>query len=78
MLIRAALTAVSSLAVAGMLAPTANATVPYTRQYPPLLTPWTRSVSSTQPLPDYPRPQLERAQWANLNGQWQYEQGQAG
>ena len=72
------LTAISSLAVAGILAPTAAATAPYVRQLPPLLTPWTRSVSAVAPLPDYPRPQLERARWLSLNGQWQYEQGQAG
>lgn len=78
MLIRAALTALSSLAVAGMLAPTASATAPYTRKLPPLLTPWTRSVSAVSPLPDYPRPQLQRARWLSLNGQWQYEQGQQG
>ena len=78
MLTRAALAVMTLLAVGGMLAPPASATAPYVRQYPPLLTPWTRSVSSVQPLPEYPRPQLERASWLNLNGQWQYEQGQPG
>ncbi len=78
MLIRAALTAISSLAVAGMLAPTATASAPYIRRLPSLLTPWTRSVSPVAPLPDYPRPQLERSRWVNLNGQWQYQQGQQG
>ncbi len=24
-------------------------------------------------LPDYPRPQLVRGQWANLNGEWEFE-----
>jgi hypothetical protein len=43
-----------------------------------LVTPWTRSVSTVAPLPEYPRPQLQRSQWENLNGRWQYEQGQAG
>jgi Concanavalin A-like lectin/glucanases superfamily/Glycosyl hydrolases family 2, sugar binding domain/Glycosyl hydrolases family 2 len=75
---RAALAAIGMLALAGMLAPPASATAPYVRKYPPLLTPWTRSVSYTEPLPQYPRPQLERSQWMNLNGQWQYEQGQPG
>ena len=78
MLRRAALTAFTWVAVAGALAPAAGATVPYTRLYPPLLTPWTRSVSSVAPLPDYPRPQLERAQWLSLNGRWQYQQAQPG
>ena len=25
------------------------------------------------PLPEHPRPDFERAQWQNLNGQWQFE-----
>jgi len=75
---RAALSACLTLAVATALAPSADATAPYAQKLPPLLTPWTRSVSTVVPLPEYPRPQLERSQWLNLNGQWQYEQGQAG
>jgi hypothetical protein len=66
------------LALAGVLAPPAGATAPYVEQFPPLLTPWTRSVSTTAPLPDYPRPQLERSSWMSLNGRWQYELGQQG
>ena len=53
------------------LAPAAHATAPYVRKLPPLLTPWTRSVSTVAPLPEYPRPQLQRSQWLNLNGRWQ-------
>lgn len=78
MLVRAVATAISLLAVAGALAPAAHATAPYTEQLPPLLTPWTSSVSTVAPLPEYPRPQLERSSWLSLNGQWQYEQGEAG
>ncbi len=62
----------------GALAPAASATAPYTEKLPPLTTPWTRSVSTVAPLPEYPRPQLERSRWLNLNGQWQYEAGQPG
>jgi len=35
-------------------------------------TPWAAQVTSSQPLPDYPRPQLVRSNWTNLNGLWQY------
>ena len=66
------------LAATLVLAAPAGATAPYARQPPPLSTPWTRSVSATSPLPDYPRPQLERARWLSLNGQWQYGQGHPG
>ncbi len=73
---------IAALTVAGVLAnvlaPAADATAPYVRKLPPLTTPWTRSVSTVAPLPAYPRPQLERAQWLNLNGRWQYGQGTQG
>jgi hypothetical protein len=69
---------IAGLGLAAALAPAAGATAPYARQSPPLLTPWTKSVSAVAPLPEYPRPQLQRARWLSLNGQWQYSQGQAG
>lgn len=37
---------------------------------PTLDTPWTKLVSKTAPHPEYPRPQLVRQGWVNLNGQW--------
>ncbi|HRB79409.1 MAG TPA: beta-galactosidase, partial [Niabella sp.] len=37
-----------------------------------LLTAWADKVNVQQPLPEYPRPQLKRSQWQNLNGLWQY------
>src|SRR5205085_1338328 len=76
--VRAAVSVLCLLVVAGVLAPGAGATAPYASELPPLLTPWTRSVSTVAPLPEYPRPQLQRARWLSLNGRWQYEQGQAG
>lgn len=51
-------------------APTAAAT-PYQLQTPPLDTPWTDQVG-TSPWPEYPRPQLRRESWQNLNGIWTY------
>lgn len=38
----------------------------------PLTTRWTKEVSPTNALKEYPRPQLERDQWTNLNGLWDY------
>ncbi len=32
---------------------------------------WTAEVSEENPWPEYPRPQMVREQWLNLNGQWQ-------
>ncbi|WP_309706841.1 sugar-binding domain-containing protein [Armatimonas sp.] len=41
--------------------------------YPSKLdTPWSAKVSKTLPWPEYPRPQLVRKQWQNLNGSWDY------
>ncbi|KAJ6144396.1 hypothetical protein N7470_008291 [Penicillium chermesinum] len=44
----------------------------YALKEPPLTTPWTDKVG-TNPWPEYPRPQLQRSQWQNLNGVWQYQ-----
>ncbi|EJD43696.1 alpha-L-arabinofuranosidase B [Auricularia subglabra TFB-10046 SS5] len=44
----------------------------YVPKTPPLSTPWTSQVSLTNPLPEYPRPQLVRPDWQTLNGQWQF------
>ena len=35
-------------------------------------TPWTESVDYNNPLPEYPRPQMARGFWLNLNGIWDY------
>lgn len=37
-----------------------------------ILTEWAAKVDPRQPLPEYPRPQLVRNTWLNLNGLWQY------
>ena len=39
---------------------------------PPLVTRWTKEVSPENALPEYPRPQMVREQWQNLNGLWKY------
>ena len=44
----------------------------------PLLTRWARDVRPEAPLPEYPRPQLVRSEWMNLNGLWQLGFGKAG
>ena len=66
--------AIACLAVAGP----AGATAPYREHPPALSTPWTQKVSTLNPWPEYPRPQLQRSRWMSLNGRWQYQAGQAG
>ncbi|MGK5682975.1 LamG-like jellyroll fold domain-containing protein [Actinoplanes sp. URMC 104] len=44
-----------------------------------LTTPWGDRLNENHPLPEYPRPQLVRKDWLNLNGPWEFagaEEGQ--
>ncbi|GAB3447201.1 AbfB domain-containing protein [Actinophytocola sediminis] len=72
---RRILASITTLLIAASAAvavtPTAHAAewIPKT---PPLSTPWTDQVSPTNALPEYPRPQLVRADWLNLNGVWEF------
>ncbi len=38
-----------------------------------LTTPWTAEVTPEKVWPEYPRPQLVRERWLNLNGLWEYQ-----
>ncbi|NUT08307.1 MAG: beta-galactosidase [Hamadaea sp.] len=60
------------LAAATILIGATPAHSAYAPKTPPLSTPWTSQVSLTNPLPEYPRPQLTRPDWQSLNGQWQF------
>jgi hypothetical protein len=48
--------------------------LPAFAQAPPtkLRTKWAADVTPARVLPEYPRPELQRANWVNLNGQWDY------
>lgn len=35
-------------------------------------TKWAEQINPNNVLPEYPRPLLERADWVNLNGEWEY------
>jgi len=37
-----------------------------------IMTRWAKDVNPNNPLPEYPRPQLKRKEWKNLNGLWNY------
>jgi hypothetical protein len=38
----------------------------------PLMTRWAKDVSAEDAHPEYPRPQMVRPKWTNLNGLWEY------
>ncbi len=35
-------------------------------------TPWAEQINPKAVLPEYPRPLMERSEWQNLNGEWEY------
>src|SRR6266536_6070287 len=45
---------------------------------PPISTPWTHEVGPANAHPEYPRPQLTRPDWKNLNGVWEFAGATAG
>jgi hypothetical protein len=55
-----------------------NVTAPWQMKQAKLMTSYASQVSPTNALPEYPRPQLQRPDWLNLNGVWQYKKGTAG
>ena len=57
------------LTAGGAAVPDFNAGVDNTSTYR-LTTRWAKDVDPKAPLPEYPRPQLTRERWANLNGTW--------
>jgi arylsulfatase A-like enzyme len=50
---------------------------PAEKAYGTMKTRWAKDVSQTLPHPEYPRPQLARENWINLNGWWNYGIGPA-
>ncbi len=43
----------------------------------PLMTRWASEIDVNAPFPEYPRPQMVRQKWQNLNGIWQFQAGSA-
>lgn len=42
-----------------------------------LTTRWANAVDPAHPLPEYPRPQMARETWMNLNGMWEFAEARA-
>ena len=57
---------------AGLLLGTVASAQPWQPADGPLMTRWAKDVSQENAWPEYPRPQMVRPEWTNLNGLWQY------
>jgi hypothetical protein len=62
----------ATVSVMTLAAPVAGADPVWRPGTPPLTTPWTHLVGPDNALPEYPRPQLTRERWQNLNGVWEF------
>lgn len=69
--LRSFLTSISLLVLGNVLSVQGAEAAWHVKQAP-LMTPWAASVSPTNVWPEYPRPQLVRPDWKNLNGLWDY------
>ena len=67
-----------SLCLAGLLLLMHGAVMAWAPKQAPLMTKWAKLVDPKKPWPDYPRPQMTRADWLNLNGIWHYQPGAEG
>lgn len=61
-----------ALALLVLIASMNQAAAQWQRAKGPLETRWAKEVSPQHPLPEYPRPQMRRESWQNLNGLWEY------
>ena len=49
------------------------AQTPWQMKQAALMTSYSNDIDANNVLPEYPRPQLERSEWLNLNGIWDYQ-----
>jgi beta-galactosidase/beta-glucuronidase len=61
------------LLFAAILCSTHFAALPWKIADAPLFTPWAGKVDPANVLSEYPRPQMVRDRWLNLNGLWEFE-----
>ena len=63
----------NKLALAVSLSALAVSAFAWEKKSAPIMTKWAEEVTPDNVLPEYPRPQLVRADWMNLNGVWEFE-----
>ena len=64
------------LSLGGLASAASSSAASYKVQTPPLTTDWTFNLG-TNPWTEYPRPQMVRDKWQNLNGIWSYKNASA-
>lgn len=69
---RIAAAVVVLVAFGAVVSAPAHAAEQWQRKRAPLATPWSDLVGPNNALPEYPRPQMARKWWLNLNGVWSY------
>ncbi len=60
------------MVVCGLLACTLTVSAQWKPVGDKIKTQWAEQINPKTVLPEYPRPLLERAEWLNLNGEWEY------
>jgi len=58
-----------------LLVTSPSSSPPWSPKQAPLMTEWAQQVNPTNVLAEYPRPQMVRSNWLNLNGVWQFQPG---
>ena len=66
------------VAVLALGASAAHSQTGWAPKHAAIETRWAKDVSPTDALPDYPRPQMVRKAWQNLNGVWELGIGERG
>ncbi len=59
--------------MASVILSTASTAQAWQPKFAALMTDWSQLVDNNAPLPEYPRPQMVRSEWLNLNGIWQFQ-----
>lgn len=60
------------LAIAAVVSCTAQPATNWAPVGDRIMTKWAAEVNPSNPLPEYPRPQLQRKDWKSINGLWDY------
>lgn len=55
--------------------PSASTAAEWQIKQGPMMTKWAENIDPSNVMPEYPRPQMQRDEWMNLNGLWDLRKG---